>query len=185
MKQLLAPAAFLWTIGVLGPLLWILRLSFAWQGDATGEHAWDVLFYHPGTWTLRNYERVLSDWFYVRMLVFTGGLALMVTAASVTLGYVLAYAVYRAPPRLKAALLVLIALPKVTNILIFIFGLKILLGPAGLLPVAAGETILLLPYAAMTIAAGLEAVPRRLIDTARGLWASPSAAFWKIGRAHV
>lgn len=180
MRKLLAPAALLWTIGVLGPLLWILRLSLAWQGSPKDEHAYDVLFYHPGTWTLANYARIFSEWFYLRMLLFTAGLALLVTAVSVTLGYVLAYAVYRASPRFKTALLVLIVMPKLTNILVFIFGLKIMLGPSGLLPVVAGETFLLLPYAALTIAAALEAVPRHLIDTARGLGARPGAAFWNV-----
>jgi ABC-type spermidine/putrescine transport system permease subunit I len=176
----LAPAAILWGIGVLAPLVWLVRLSLYWQGNETGEHRFDVLFYHPGTLTLDNYYRIFTDRFYLRMILFTAGLGLLVTAVTAPLGYVLGYAIYRSTPRAKALLVLLIALPKFTNILVFVYGLKILLGPNGLGPVVAGEVLLLLPYAALTIAAALEAVPFELVEAARGLGASAFAAFWNV-----
>ncbi len=96
------------------------------------------------------------------------------------LGYVVAYAFYRSSPVGKLVLGVLVVLPKFTNILVFVFGLKMIFGPSGLAPVIAGEVLMLLPYAVLTIAAALEAVPFALADAARGLGASASQAFWRI-----
>jgi len=173
---LLAPASLLWMAGVIAPLLWLLRLSL-YQSPAEGEHKFDVLFYYPGSWTLENYRHVLTDPFYVRTLLFTVVLGLTVTGITVFTGYVLGYAIYRAGRREKIALLVLIAIPKFTSLILFIYGLKMMLGSNGFWPVVAGETLMLLPYAALTIAATLEAVPYSLVEAARGLGASPSAAF--------
>lgn len=180
LAALLAPSALLWAVGVAAPLAWLLRMSFYWQGRGEGEHRFDVLFYHPGTFSLDNYARIFTDWFYLRMILFTLGLGLLVTLITVPLGYVLAYAVYRSRPRGKAVLLVLIALPKFTNVIVFVYGLKILLGPNGLGPVVAGEVLMLLPYAALTIAAALETVPFELVEAARGLGAGQCAAFWNV-----
>jgi ABC-type spermidine/putrescine transport system permease subunit I len=93
---------------------------------------------------------------------------------------VLGYAVYRATSRAKLALILLIALPKFTNILVFVYGVKIIFGANGFVPVVAGEVLLLAPYAALTIAAALEAVPWHLVEAARGLGASASAAFFQV-----
>jgi spermidine/putrescine transport system permease protein len=175
---LLAPAALLWTAGVLAPVLLLLRLSLYWRGPE-GEHKFDV-FYYPGTWTLQNYAWIFTDSFYLRTLLFTLGLGILVTAITVTLGYILAYAIYRASGPGKALLIVLIALPKFTSIIVFVYGLKILVGPNGLWPVVAGEVLMLLPYAALTIAAALQAVSPRLVEAAHGLGAGAWAAFWNV-----
>jgi ABC-type spermidine/putrescine transport system permease subunit I len=167
-------------MGVALPLGWLLRLSLYSRGAAAGERQFDVLFYQPGTWTLENYARVFTDWFYVRTLLFTVGLGLAVTAVTVTVGYVLAYAVYRSGPRGKAALLALIVLPKFANVIVFVYGLKILFGASGLVPVGAGEVWMLVPYAALTIAAALASVPPQLVEAARGLGASAASAFWSV-----
>lgn len=177
---LLVPSALLWLAGVLLPLLSILRMSLYARGDVTGEHQFDVLFYQPGTWSLESFAKIASDPFYLRTSAFTLGLGLLVTSMTLLLGFVLAYAVYRSSTRGKVLLIALIALPKFANILVYVYGLKILLGPNGFWPVVAGEVLLLLPYAALTIAAALEAVPYSLIEAARGLGASGLQAFWAV-----
>ncbi len=179
-KLLLAPAALLWLAGVVTPLVFVLRMSFYSRGNTSGETQLDHLFYEAGTWSLDSLTKVLTDPFYHRLFAFTALLALVVTTTTLLVGYVLGYAVYRARPREKIALILLIVLPKFTNILVFVYGVKIIFGANGFLPVVAGEVLLLVPYAALTIAASLEAVPWHLVEAARGLGASAAAAFLRI-----
>lgn len=179
-KLLLAPSVFLWLAGVLLPLVFVLRMSLYSRGPGTGEARLDSLFYQPGTWSLDSIITVLSVPFYQRLFGFTALLAVIVTTLTLLFGYLLAYLVYRATPRRKILLIVLIALPKFTNLLVFVFGVKMMFGSSGFLAVVAGEVLLLVPYAALTIAATLEAVPYHLVEAARGLGASPAAAFWRV-----
>lgn len=179
-KLLLAPFALLWLAGVITPLVFVLRMSLYSRGDTSGEKRLDTLFYQAGTWSLESFTKVLTEPFYQRLFGFTALLALVVTTLTLLFGYLLGYAVYRATPRGKIALVLLIALPKFTNILVFVFGVKMIFGANGFLPVVAGEVMLLVPYAALTIAAALEAVPYHLVEAARGLGASSAAAFWRV-----
>ncbi len=179
-RLLLVPSALLWLGGVLTPLVFTLRMSLYSRGDVSGSKRFDTLFYQPGTWSLESFVEVLTEPFYQRMFGFTALLALVVTILTLLCGYLLGYTVYRATPRWKIALILLIALPKFTNILVFVFGIKMIFGSNGLVPVVAGEVMLLIPYAALTIAAALEAVPYHLVEAARGLGASASAAFWRV-----
>jgi spermidine/putrescine transport system permease protein len=179
-KFLLAPVATLWLAGVLIPLVLVLRMSLYSRGDISGEKRFDTLFYQPGTWSFESFTKVLTEPFYLRLFGFTGALSIVVTILTLLFGYVLGYAVYRATPRGKIALILLIALPKFTNILVFVFGVKMIFGANGFVPVVVGEVMLLVPYAALTIAAALEAVPYHLVEAARGLGASPRAAFWRV-----
>jgi spermidine/putrescine transport system permease protein len=179
-KLLLAPCAILWLAGVLMPIVFVLRMSLYSRGDTSGEKRLDTLFYQAGTWSMESFTKVLTEPFYQRLLGFTALLAVVVTTLTLLLGYLLGYAVYRATPRRKIALILLIALPKFTNILVFVYGVKMIFGANGFLPVVAGEVMLLVPYAALTIAAGLEAVPYHLVEAARGLGASSAEAFWRV-----
>lgn len=177
---LLLPAALLWLTGVLTPLIFVLRMSLYARGDVTGPKRYETLFYQAGTWSLESFGKILAEPFYLRLFGFTALLAAVVTALTLLFGYLLGYAVYRAGPREKIALILLIALPKFTNILVFVFGIKMMLGASGLLPVIAGEVMLLVPYASLTIAAALESVPYHLVEAARGLGATSAAAFWRV-----
>jgi spermidine/putrescine transport system permease protein len=177
---LLIPSALLWLAGVLTPLLFLLRMSLYSRGDVSGEKSLDTLFYQTGTWSLGSFIKVLTDPYYQRLLGFTAVLAAVVTVLTLGFGYLLAYTVYRATLRGKIALVLLIALPKFTNILVFVFGVKMIFGANGFVPVVAGEVLLLVPYAALTIAVALEAVPYHLVEAARGLGASGMAAFWRV-----
>jgi spermidine/putrescine transport system permease protein len=179
-RLLLLPCGLLWLVGVLTPLVIVLRMSLYSRGSRSGEKQFDTLFYQAGTWSLDSFTRVLTDPFYHRLFGFTALLALVVTTATLLLGYILGYTVYRASPRGKIALILLIVLPKFTNILVFVFGVKMIFGANGFVPVVAGEVLLLVPYAALTIAAALEAVPWHLVEAARGLGASAAAAFWRV-----
>lgn len=179
-RWLLTPAALLWVTGVLLPLLFVVRMSLYSRGAATGEKRFDTLFYESGTWTLESFDRILREPYFHHLFGFTMLLAVVVTALTLVAGYILAYSIYRAPMGTKIALVLLIALPKFTNILVFVYGVKLIFGANGFWPVVAGEVLLLVPYAALTIAAALEAVPFHLVEAARGLGATAAAAFWRV-----
>ena len=166
---------------MLTPLVFVLRMSLYSRGTFRAKSSLDTLFYQPGTWSFESFVRVL-DGAVLPATVRLHRAARSRGDASLTLlfGYLLGYAVYRATPRGKIALILLIALPKFTNILVFVFGVKMIFGANGFLPVVAGEVLLLVPYAALTIAAALEAVPYHLVEAARGLGASAAAAFWRV-----
>lgn len=177
---LLAPLALLWLAGVLAPLLLVLRMSLYVRGAATGEQRYDMLFYQPGTWSVESFIKVLTEPFFLRLFGFTAILVLVVTSIALLCGYVLGYAIYRATPRGKVALIVLIVLPKFTNILVLVHGVKMMFGPSGFWPVVAGEVLTIVPYVALTIAAALEAVPYHLVEAAHGLGATAASAFWRV-----
>jgi ABC-type spermidine/putrescine transport system permease subunit I len=179
-KWLLAPSALLLLGGVLAPLVFVLRMSLYARGDVAGERQFDILFYQAGTWSMESFVKLLTQPYYHGLFGFTALLAAVVTVVTLLLGYILAYTIYRATPKAKIALIVLVVLPKFTNILVFVFGVKILFGASGFLPVVAGEVLLLIPYAALTIAAALEAVPYALVEAARGLGATAFSAFWRV-----
>ncbi len=177
---LLVPSALLWLAGVLAPLGFVLRLSLSSSGNRAGEGRYDTLFYEPGTWSFASFVEIFTNPYYRGLFAFTAALAGVVTVLTLIFGYVLAYAIYRAPMPRKIVLILLIALPKFTNILVFVFGVKMIFGASGPGPVIAGEVLMLVPYAALTIAAALEAVPYPLIEAARGLGASAAMAFWRV-----
>ena len=177
-RLLLLPSALLWLAGVLLPLVFVLRMSLYSHGTEAGEKRLDALFYQPGTWSMESLGKVVSAPYFQRLFGFTALLAVIVTVLTLLFGYLLGYLVYRASPRRKILLIVMIALPKFTNILVFVFGVKMIFGRNGFIPVVAGEVLLLVPYAALTIAATLETVPYPLVEAARGLGASAAAAFW-------
>lgn len=179
-KLLLVPAVLLWLGGVLTPLVFVLRMSLYSRGDVSGGKRFETLFYEPGTWSVESFAAVLTEPFYQRLFAFTAILSLVVTVLTLLFGYLLGYAIHRATARQKIALILLIALPKFTNILVFVFGVKMIFGANGFVPVVAGEVMLLIPYAALTIAAALEAVPYQLVEAARGLGASPLGAFRQV-----
>ena len=166
--------------GVLTPLVFVLRMSLYSRGDVSGEKQLDTLFYQAGTWSVESFVKVLTEPFYQRLLGFTAILCIVVTIFTLLFGYLLGYAIYRATLRGKITLILLIALPKFTNILVFVFGVKMIFGANGFVPVVIGEVMLLVPYAALTIAAALEAVPFHLVEAARGLGASAFAAFRQV-----
>ncbi len=179
-RVLLLPIALLWLAAVLTPLVFVLRMSLYSRGNVSGEKWLDALFYQPGTWSLESFAKVLTESYYQRMFGFTATLALVVTAFTLLIGYVLGYAIYRATIKHKIALILLITLPKFTNILVFVYGVKMIFGANGFIPVVVGETMMLVPYAALTISAALEGVPYHLIEAARGLGASSASAFWRV-----
>jgi len=128
-------------------------------------------------------------------------LGLAVTLLTLLIAYPLSLFICRLPPRRKALALTAVALPKLANVLVIIYGLELLLGNSGpindvlialgvvaepvmlfhnLTGVLIGETYLILPYAVMVLVAGLDRIDPSLVPAARGLGAGSFRTFWRI-----
>ena len=148
---LLAPLGVMLIGFFAGPLLWMFRVSLYESrgasgfgiGGAKGQEGGG--YYVEGTWTLDNYVRFFSDEYFRSILLFTLEFAILVTVVTIVLAYPMAYYIYKAGPRLKTALLIVVILPKLSNMLVLVYGLQILLANNGLV----NELLLLLGVAGL------------------------------------
>jgi ABC-type spermidine/putrescine transport system permease subunit I len=201
---LAAPLLILLTFFFFLPLLWLFRVSLYESrgasgfgiGGAAGQQGGG--YYVEGTWTLDNYVRFFTDDYFLSILWFTVWYALLVTMVTMLLAYPMAYYIYKAGPRLKAALLILVILPKLSNMLVLVYGLQLLMANDGLLNKAilalslsdepvklvytlfsatASKVLLIIPYTILVITAALHTLDPSLREAARGLGAGPIKTF--------
>lgn len=204
---LLTPVGVLLVFFFAGPLLWLFRVSLYESrgssgfgiGGAAGQEGGG--YYVEGTWTLENYAKFFGDGYYMSILGFTLELAAIVTVVTMLISYPMAYYIYRASPRLKVALLILVILPKLSNILVLVYGLQIMLANDGvvnralmllgiveepvklvytLFSVVASKVLLIAPYTILVITAAMHGLDPTLRDAAKGLGASPMKTFWTV-----
>lgn len=189
------------------PLLWLLRVSLYESrgasgfgiGGAKGQEGGG--YYVENTWTLDNYIKFFTDDYFLSILLFTFEFAALVTIVTMVLAYPMAYYIYKAGPRLKVVLLILVILPKLSNMLVLVYGLQILLANNGLVnellmllgvidePVrlvynlvsmTVSKVLLIVPYAILVITATLHGLDATLRDAAKGLGAGPVRTFWSV-----
>lgn len=201
---LLLPLVFLIVTFFLLPILTLLRTSFYQSRGASGfgiGGAEGGGFYVEGTWTLDNYIRFFTDDYFLSVTMFTLGFGLMVTVITMLLAYPMAYYIYRAPPRLKTVLILIVILPKLSNMLVLVYGLQMIMannGPINQLMLALGlidepvklvytlfsatvsKVLLIIPYTILVITATLHTLDSSLRDAARGLGAGPIRTFWLV-----
>lgn len=148
--------------------------------------------------TLANYAKAFGDAFYLRVLLQTIALGLVVTGLALALGYPVAYFLARTRSRWRQVLLFLVISPLVVSIVIRSYGWMVLLGRAGTvntllqalglvqrpLPlmynwfgVVVALTHVLLPFMILTLASVIEGIPEGLEDTAAVLGAGWWARF--------
>jgi len=146
--------------------------------------------------TLANYAKVFGDFFYLRVLLQTLALGVVVTGLTLVIGYPVAYFLARAPARSRRLLILLVISPLVVSIVIRSYGWMVLLGRAGTvntvlqalgliekpLPllynwfgVVVALTQVLLPFMILTLASVIEGIPESLEDTAAVL----GAGWWE------
>lgn len=191
---LLIPALLLVGLLMLLPTLWLVRLSLFDSG--AGESG--ARFYLPDTFTWDNYRRVLTDRYFHAVAYSTLQLCALTAAICSLLAYPLAVWIDRAGRPMGALGAWVVALPKLTNALVLLYGVLLFLGNAGLLnrvllavgairtplpmfanlfAVMVGEVLLVLPYPVLMLVGVLRATGRDLEEAARGLGASPVRAF--------
>lgn len=198
---LLLPLALFLSVFFVMPLAWLFRVSFYAHGGASGFGVSQVRYYIPNTFTFHNYALFFTDRYFRHTLFFTMELALIVTVVTMALAYPFAYYIYKATPKLKLLLLVLVILPKLSNMLVLIYGLQILLGNAGIInqllsvlgvvaspvplvhnlfSVVLGKVLLIIPYTILVITATLHTLDPALADASKGMGATPARTFFEI-----
>jgi putrescine transport system permease protein len=148
-----------------------------------------------------NYELLWSDSLYIDAALSSLKIALVSTTLLLLLGYPIAYAMARAPARLRPGLVALVILPFWTSFLIRVYAWIGILKPEGLLnqlllwlgliaePLAIlntqtavyiGVVYAYLPFMILPLYASLERQDPTLIEAAQDLGSPPWKAFWTV-----
>jgi putative spermidine/putrescine transport system permease protein len=152
--------------------------------------------------TLDNYKRFLTDYFYLRVVVRTLVIAVVVTLASIVIAYPVALHLHAVrTSRTRTFLILIILLPVMVSYVVTAFAWVVILGrngfvnqaligsgllsrPLALLSQDSGVVIVLIytfsPFMMMNIYAALEGIDVSLARAAAVLGASPRATFWKV-----
>ncbi len=188
----LALPALLW-LGVLFflPMLLIVLLSFAKRGTY-GQVVYQFQF--------ANYARVF-DSLYIGIFLDTLAVAFLTTAASLLLGYPLAYYISRLARSAQQIWLLLVMIPFWINFLVRSYAWVIILRTQGVLntllmslgwidqplpllynngSVLLGMVYTLLPFMVLPVYVSLEQLDRRKLEAAYDLGATPLKAFWHV-----
>ncbi len=151
--------------------------------------------------TLEHFERALLDGLYLRVLLETLRMALIVTAVTFVLGYPVAYFLASATPAWATAGLVFLILPFWTSVLIRTYAWSVILGRNGLINrlldslglvdeplrllnnetgVLIGMVHVLLPYMVFPVYSIMRRIDGNLVRAAEGLGASASQSFTRV-----
>jgi putative spermidine/putrescine transport system permease protein len=146
-----------------------------------------------------QYQEILGDAFFRRLLLNTTLLGLGVAAAATLLGYPMALWLTRLSPRAKPLGFAVILVPLLTNVVVRSLGIILLLAPRGVVS-AISQTLgfppvnllfswfavglalvqVFLPFMVLALYDVLESQERRLEEAAAGLGAGPAMRFWRV-----
>lgn len=189
---LIAPAAVLLGVFLLVPYLNIVLMSF--RPPTTGAP------YGPGV-TLENYQRALTDGYYLGQLGSTLWIALLTTATTLLVGFPVAWQLARSRSRWRPVLYGIVLSPLLVGIVVRSFGWTILLGNNGVLNKAARSlgltlaplplmyntlgivialTHVFLPFMILPVMAALQTIDPALEAAGRSLGATRRVAFRRI-----
>lgn len=209
-RLLVAGLPFAWLlVFFLAPFAIVLRMSlseratsrppykpaFAWEDGPAGW--WEKL----GQLSADNFTGLLDEPLYLDALATSIRIAMTATVLLVLIGYPVAYAMARAPARIRPVLVMLAVLPFWTSFLIRVYAWVGILKPEGLLNAALmglglideplqildteiavqiGLVYSYLPFMLLPLYAALERQDATLIEAAQDLGAPPWKAFWLV-----
>jgi putative spermidine/putrescine transport system permease protein len=189
---LLTPPAGWFGVVYLGSLALLLVTAFWTFDGVTGK-----VVQH---WTLDNFGQLISSPAFRTVALRTLQFAIAVTVADMLIAFPIAYFMAQvASPRTRAVLFMLCLLPLWASYLVRVYAWRLILapngpldwtlglvglGPAGLYPSDLGVgivfTYLWLPYMILPLYAGLERVPRSLLEASADLGARQLTTFRRI-----
>jgi putative spermidine/putrescine transport system permease protein len=190
---LLAPATLTIALLLTIPLGLLLSYSLAPGGSTRADFS--------GGLTLENYVDILGDAFYLAIILKTLWLSLIVTAASIAIGWPLAYFLWKAPNRFKTLLTVAVVAPLLISIPVRNYGWMVILGDTGVVnklllglglvrqplrmmftdfAIVLGLTHVLMPFVVLSVLATLERIPDNLAEAAQSLGANRLRAIWAV-----
>ena len=153
---------------------------------------------------LSVYARVLSDPLYLSALATTLRLSAWATAGSLLLGLPIAFWIVRTPsPRVRATLIILVAVPFMTSLIVRLYALLLALGNNGIVnralqatgviaendfvplirnetSVAIGLVYFVLPFVVFTLAGSFKRFDRTLEEAAANLGADPVVVLFRV-----
>jgi putative spermidine/putrescine transport system permease protein len=190
---LLVPAIVIVCFCLLVPLSYVVMLSFnpplSGEVELTGEL------------TLANYARLFLQWFYTGILLRTIWISAITTLLCSVFGMVLALAIWRAPPRRRGLLVIIVISPLLVSIVTRTYGWMVVLGDNGILnsllrgiglideplhimftqgAVVVGLVHVFLPMMVLSILAVMDKIDPALAQAAQTLGASSFVTFWQI-----
>ncbi len=151
--------------------------------------------------TLHNYERFISDPFYLGILLETFWLGLIVVSICVALAYPAAYFLSRTTTRWRGTLIFLVVSPLLVSLVVRNLGFLPVLGESGLVNwaltsirlineplrlnnnftgVVIGLTHAMLPFMIVTLITVLQRIGPELEEAAINLGAGPIRVFWSV-----
>jgi len=170
---LISPLLFVLLAAFVLPILFLLPTSFQEYQPGAGLVA--------GTWTLENYTRIITDDYYLEVILRTLGLGVSITVISLLLGYPVAYLIVRGNPKWRLPLTLLVIFPLMLNLVVRSFGWIVLLTNRGVINnllldagliqkplqlmfnmtgLLVGLTHIYLPFMVLMLVASLQNVPR-------------------------
>jgi ABC-type spermidine/putrescine transport system permease subunit I len=192
---------------LLGPALLVIGLFavalldlLAWSFYATGKLGMPP----SGDRGLGTYARIATDPLYLGAILATFRLSAFSTVFALLLGLPIAYWIVRTEsPRTRATLIILVAVPFMTSLIVRLYSLLLVLGNSGLvnkvlqglgiiaendfLPlirneigVAIGLTYFVLPFVIFTLAGSFKRFDRTLEEAAQNLGADEVMTFCKV-----
>lgn len=157
-----------------------------------------------GTIGFDTYVRIFSDSLFRRAIYTTFSLSAMATLASLALGLPIAYWIVRTESRrVRAALIMLVAVPFMTSLIVRLYSLMLVLGNTGLInrllqalgviaendflplirnevSVTIGLTYFVLPFVIFTLAGAFRRYDRTLEEAAQNLGADEVSTFFRV-----
>jgi putative spermidine/putrescine transport system permease protein len=191
-STLLGPATFVVLLGLLLPILILLRYSF---------NRFEPRVMMVEAVTIENYAKFFTDPFYTNILLTTLRVATICTVVCLLLAFPLAYVLARTESRYKNVLVMLVVLPLFVGNAVRAAGWMTLLGSKGALnagllelgvvaaplqimftekAVIIGIIAVNLPYMVLTLQSVLEGIDRNLEEAAFSLGAGPWTMFGRV-----
>ena len=177
-------------VGYLGSLAVLLVTSFWSLGELSGEI--------ERTFTLSNFDDLVSNDVYRSVTLRTVGVAAAVTVTDVLLAFPLAFYMAKvASPRVRGALVVAVLMPLWSAYLVKVFAWRGILSQEGVLNWALNPlgiegpgygtfavwlvmSYIWLPYMIIPIYAGLERIPNTLLSASEDMGAKPLTTFRRV-----
>ena len=190
--SLLGPATFVAALGVIGPMLYLLRYSF---------NRYDPRELMIETFTLDNYVKFFTNSYFLDAYLTTIRVGLVATAVCLVCGFPLAYVLARSTSRYKNLMIIGIVVPLFVGNAVRAAGWMSFLGSRGLLSVTlmklgitsgptdfmyAEGTVILgiiavnLPYMVLSLQSVLEGINRNLEEAAFSMGAPPLTMFRRV-----
>ena len=187
---LVLPASIVFAVFFIAPLITLTINSFYDYGRLTG-------IVH--VFTLKNYQRIWLDSFYLEVIGRTLRLASITAIATIIIGYPVALYLTVATARVRAVVVFLVLSPLLISVIVRTFGWVMIIGPNGLLAsflsvfgiegvhflhteaaVVVGLVNVLLPFVVLAVVTALQTIDPAVPFAASSLGASPWRVFFNV-----